>query len=283
MSREGACFGERRVGPSSPQHPRILYLNRANLCWAGCLDQYNPLRYFESALRRQELTASYYPFELYALSSNYANGLGIGKVELEEVNSHLCGGRVENHLGQTTPSSPDRDSNLDLPILSSRAQHDKQALDPVECKSKTYFVEQWAEGERRDVASQSTKVSFRANKNIWITEIVDGAQTSNDNTVWESCHWAISIIQKEKWKVSTSCGDRKDWSLLKPLLRLTTSTPSPRVQYRRSAVARHRTSDLTVMPRQVVYERADLLFEYRVIVMTLNLANELVYLMKWNR
>nr|CAD7264922.1 unnamed protein product [Timema shepardi] len=46
---------------------------------------------------------------------------GIGKVELEEVNPHLHGGRVENNLGKTTPSSPDRDSNLDLPVLSSRA------------------------------------------------------------------------------------------------------------------------------------------------------------------
>nr|CAD7426840.1 unnamed protein product [Timema monikensis] len=46
------------------------------------------------------------------------------EVELEEVNPHLRGGRVENHLGKTTPSSPDRDSNLDLPVLSSRAQHD---------------------------------------------------------------------------------------------------------------------------------------------------------------
>nr|CAD7392160.1 unnamed protein product [Timema cristinae] len=71
-------------------------------------------------------TASYYPFGFYALSTNYANGLGIGKVELEEVNPHLRGGRVENHLGNTTPSSPDRDSNLDLPVLSSRAQHDKR-------------------------------------------------------------------------------------------------------------------------------------------------------------
>nr|CAD7195935.1 unnamed protein product [Timema douglasi] len=70
-------------------------------------------------------TASYYPFGLYALSTNYANGLGIGKVELEEVNPHLRGRRVENHLGKTTPSSPDRDSNLDLPVLSSLAQHDK--------------------------------------------------------------------------------------------------------------------------------------------------------------
>nr|CAD7407028.1 unnamed protein product [Timema cristinae] len=48
------------------------------------------------------------------------------KVELEEVNPHLRGGRVENHLGKTTPSSPDRDSNLDLPVLSSRAQHNKR-------------------------------------------------------------------------------------------------------------------------------------------------------------
>nr|CAD7395568.1 unnamed protein product [Timema cristinae] len=48
------------------------------------------------------------------------------KVELEEVNPHLRGVRVENRLGKTTPSSPERDSNLDLPVLSSRAQHDKR-------------------------------------------------------------------------------------------------------------------------------------------------------------
>nr|CAD7409284.1 unnamed protein product [Timema poppensis] len=51
-------------------------------------------------------TASHYPFGLYASSTNYANGLGVGKVELEEVNPHLRGGRVENHLGKTTPVHP---------------------------------------------------------------------------------------------------------------------------------------------------------------------------------
>nr|CAD7195745.1 unnamed protein product [Timema douglasi] len=71
-------------------------------------------------------TASYYPFGLYALNTNYANGLEIGKVELEEVNPYLRGGRVENLIGKTTPSSPDRDSNLDLPVLSSRAKHDSR-------------------------------------------------------------------------------------------------------------------------------------------------------------
>nr|CAD7405587.1 unnamed protein product [Timema cristinae] len=58
----------------------------------------------------------------------FVHRCGIGKVELEEVNPHLRGGRVENYLGKTTPSSPDRDSNLDLPVLSSRAQHDKRKV-----------------------------------------------------------------------------------------------------------------------------------------------------------
>nr|CAD7596270.1 unnamed protein product [Timema genevievae] len=43
-------------------------------------------------------------------------------LEWKEVNPHLRGGRVENHLGETTPSSPDRDSNLDLPVLGGLAQ-----------------------------------------------------------------------------------------------------------------------------------------------------------------
>nr|CAD7258608.1 unnamed protein product [Timema shepardi] len=58
--------------------------------------------------------------------ANYATEAGIGKVELEEVNPHLHGGRVQNHLEKTIPSSPDRDLNLDLPVLSSRAQHYKR-------------------------------------------------------------------------------------------------------------------------------------------------------------
>nr|CAD7409949.1 unnamed protein product [Timema poppensis] len=53
---------------------------------------------------------------------NYLDGqiLFYEKVELEEVNPHLRGGREENHSGKTTPSSPERDSNLNL-VLSSRA------------------------------------------------------------------------------------------------------------------------------------------------------------------
>ncbi|CAG2060038.1 unnamed protein product [Timema podura] len=53
----------------------------------------------------------------------------LGRLNIEEVNPHLCGGRAENHLGITPPhSSPERDSNLDLPILGSLAQQKTSAL-----------------------------------------------------------------------------------------------------------------------------------------------------------
>nr|CAD7399858.1 unnamed protein product [Timema cristinae] len=99
-----------------PPHPNSVNLNM-QVAWTAS-GRVTTAEIYPSS------TASYYPFRLYALSTNYANVLGIGKVELEEVNPHLRGGRVENHLGKDTPSSPNRDSNLDLPILSSQAQHD---------------------------------------------------------------------------------------------------------------------------------------------------------------
>nr|CAD7395871.1 unnamed protein product [Timema cristinae] len=98
---------------------------------AECIELANALIVLSSTAEDGEIkarilvgTASYYPFGLYALSTNYANGLGIGKVKSEEVNPHLRGGRMENHIEKTTPSSPDRNSNLDLPVLGGRAQHD---------------------------------------------------------------------------------------------------------------------------------------------------------------
>ncbi|CAG2053561.1 unnamed protein product [Timema podura] len=47
----------------------------------------------------------------------------LGRLNIE-VNPHFLGERVENHLGKTTPSSPNQDSNLDLTVLGSLAQHD---------------------------------------------------------------------------------------------------------------------------------------------------------------
>uniref|UniRef100_A0A7R9NU93 oleoyl-[acyl-carrier-protein] hydrolase n=1 Tax=Timema tahoe TaxID=61484 RepID=A0A7R9NU93_9NEOP len=47
---------------------------------------------------------------------------------IKEVSPHLREGRVESHLGKYTPSSPDCDSNLGLPVLGSLAQHETSTL-----------------------------------------------------------------------------------------------------------------------------------------------------------
>nr|CAD7429347.1 unnamed protein product [Timema monikensis] len=46
----------------------------------------------------------------------------LGGLDIEEVNPHLYGGGVETHLGNTTLSSSERESNLDLFALGSLAQ-----------------------------------------------------------------------------------------------------------------------------------------------------------------
>nr|CAD7258242.1 unnamed protein product [Timema shepardi] len=68
------------------------------------------------------------------------------QVELEEMNPHLRGGRVENHSGKTTPSSPDRDSNLDLPVLNTTSALANYATEagvgwsPSECETSPNTV-----------------------------------------------------------------------------------------------------------------------------------------------
>nr|CAD7455168.1 unnamed protein product [Timema tahoe] len=48
----------------------------------------------------------------------------LGRLNMEEVNPHLRGGKV----GKPPPSSPDRDSNLDLLVLGSLVQHTTRTL-----------------------------------------------------------------------------------------------------------------------------------------------------------
>nr|CAD7452216.1 unnamed protein product [Timema tahoe] len=49
--------------------------------------------------------------------------------EYEKVYPHLYGGRMENHLGKTTISTPDQDSNLDLSVIGSLVYFKSDALE----------------------------------------------------------------------------------------------------------------------------------------------------------
>nr|CAD7573761.1 unnamed protein product [Timema californicum] len=51
-----------------------------------------------------------------------------GRLEDEYILGDIVGRKRENRLGKTTPSSPDRDSNLDLSVLGGRSQLDKRVI-----------------------------------------------------------------------------------------------------------------------------------------------------------
>nr|CAD7259471.1 unnamed protein product [Timema shepardi] len=63
----------------------------------------------------------------------------LGRLNLEEMNLHLCGGRVENHIGKITPSSLDQVSNLDLPVQGSLSQHKTSMLANYATKMDVLF------------------------------------------------------------------------------------------------------------------------------------------------
>nr|CAD7446816.1 unnamed protein product [Timema bartmani] len=52
-------------------------------------------------------------------------------LNVEEVYLHLCGERVENHIGINTLSTPNWDSNLNLPVFGSPIYSESGALDHV--------------------------------------------------------------------------------------------------------------------------------------------------------
>nr|CAD7255861.1 unnamed protein product [Timema shepardi] len=75
------------------------------------------------------------------------------------------------------------------------SQHSKWLSQPLALSSASLKPILWdggREGERRGVASQPTKVSFRANKNRWITETVDGASYRTESSQEEEDFWEKS-------------------------------------------------------------------------------------------
>nr|CAD7199599.1 unnamed protein product [Timema douglasi] len=136
---EGAAEEEIDVAKEAPSTPIILPLQLVGAFFADSLtiveqtlSPFQSLTIVEQTLPPfQSLTIveqTLPPFQsLTIVEQTLPPFQSLTIVELEEVNPHLRGGRVENHLRKTTHSSPERDSNLDLPVLSSRAaQHDKR-------------------------------------------------------------------------------------------------------------------------------------------------------------
>nr|CAD7442845.1 unnamed protein product [Timema bartmani] len=62
---------------------------------------------------------------------------GQRRLHLEGVYLHLCGGRLENHLGKYIFNTPNRDTIPDLPIIGSAVNCKRDALDK---ESETFLI-----------------------------------------------------------------------------------------------------------------------------------------------
>nr|CAD7452944.1 unnamed protein product [Timema tahoe] len=84
--------------------------------------------------------------------------------EDKEVHPHLRGRRVENHFGKTTLSTPDQDSNLDLPVIGSLVYYESSALDHAVFEAVQHFRHPSA-GEARDKFYEQTSEFLRLDGN----------------------------------------------------------------------------------------------------------------------
>nr|CAD7412794.1 unnamed protein product [Timema poppensis] len=79
----------------------------------------------------------------------------MGKLDIEEVNPHLRGGRVENHIGKNTLCSPEQDLSLDLPVLCSLAKHEISVLANYATKAGKVVLQSRKAGHDREGPGKS--------------------------------------------------------------------------------------------------------------------------------
>nr|CAD7193851.1 unnamed protein product [Timema douglasi] len=125
--RSSACRSIQRTQTKRWFH-QLDFTAIANQNRPGCSRKRPAIDLLKQFLK-STITTSYYPFGVYTWVIITLMGNELGRLNLEEVNPHLHGGRLENHLGPPHRSiSPDQDSNLDLPVLNSLAQHETSML-----------------------------------------------------------------------------------------------------------------------------------------------------------
>nr|CAD7263608.1 unnamed protein product [Timema shepardi] len=91
----------------------------------------------------------------------------LGRLNIEEVNPHLRGGRVKIHLGKKSPtSSYERGLNPDFPILGRLAQHKTSTL-------ANYAIEAVYPTEIRTSISPSSSVELNTTSALanYVTEM----------------------------------------------------------------------------------------------------------------
>nr|CAD7577541.1 unnamed protein product [Timema californicum] len=115
------------------------------------------------------------------------------KKQFEEVNPHLRGGRMENHLGKTTPLSPDRDSNLDLPVLNTTSTLANYATEVTDLKRIFQFCVQALSEMTKDEVSLTVEMLNLLKHLEVVLRVSHSSLMSSDRMKPRSGDWAVTI------------------------------------------------------------------------------------------
>nr|CAD7602859.1 unnamed protein product [Timema genevievae] len=122
-----------RTSASAPLDLTMSPLDRPDLCLNPfCIDIF-PLWKSKNELVRgsleEKLKKWVKSLRIYDNSDDVTVTAGVERVDMYALYPHVSEGRVENNLGKTTLSTPNRDSSLVLPIISSLVYCKSSALE----------------------------------------------------------------------------------------------------------------------------------------------------------
>nr|CAD7456784.1 unnamed protein product [Timema tahoe] len=112
---------------------------------------------------------------------------------LSEVYSHLCGGRVINHFGKTTLGTFDRESNLNLTVISSPVYYESSALEHAATKAAK---QAWGLPDHEALCCRTVFTPLRGE--------CDDAQWGHDCPVSCLCHISTyDDLPMKRWLIDT--------------------------------------------------------------------------------
>nr|CAD7202270.1 unnamed protein product [Timema douglasi] len=166
-----------------------------------------------SQMLHDKLFLYQYPLQQHDRGYDESNIL---KVELEEVNPHLRGGRVENHLGGGNSSS-DRDSILDLPVLGGRAQHDSRScIKPqhqevrlelaIDTRNPNYDTSKGEQFAINVDGSGNKKDGKKTDEKYFDSNVMDKLVLTSTRAVMNASNYAVALVHENEMHVTALRG-----------------------------------------------------------------------------
>nr|CAD7442982.1 unnamed protein product [Timema bartmani] len=113
----------------------------------------------------------------------------------QEVYLQLCGGRVENHFRKTNLSTPDRNLNLNLPVIGSLVYCESSTLDHMANEGGNFVVDLFSEIHLNELKKLEKQLEQAENDKLLLTQNLRDSQSSVERSQSELQVFMARILQ----------------------------------------------------------------------------------------